>query len=109
MTYAQPSLFGDDQPDLFGAAHAPAKPAAYRVKPQHVINRFIEFDQTLSAAQFWPWDRFWTGEHRNRTWPYLVAKLREIDCPAEAAHWEAVMAAHAERLDAATVWPPEED
>lgn len=104
MNYVQPSLFGDDQPDLF--AQQPAKPEAYRVKPQHVLNRFIEFDGILTAATVWPWDSSKRAEVRGRTWPYLLAKLREIGCAAEATHWEAAMAAHAARLDAAT--PAEE-
>jgi hypothetical protein len=103
MSHLQPSLFGDDQPDLFGPA--PAQPQAYRVKPQHVINRFIEFDAQLRAAGVWPWDVWQRAQIRGRTWPYLLGKLREIGCEAEAAHWQAVMAAHAERLDALT--PPE--
>ena len=107
MNFVQPSLFGDDQPDLF--REAPAKSAAYRVKPQHVINRFIEFDRILGEADVWPWDEFYRAGVRNRTWPYLLNKLREIDCAAEAAHWEAVLAAHAARLDAATPHEPAED
>ena len=97
MNDAQPSLFGDDQPDLF--APQPAKPEAYRVKPQHVLNRFIEFDAILSPVAAWPWDEVKREEVQGRTWPYLLAKLREIGCEAEAAHWQAIMAAHAARLD----------
>jgi hypothetical protein len=104
MNCAQPNLFGDDQPDLFGPATAP-KPDAYRVKPQHVLNRFTEFDTLLAKATVWPWDAFHRIEMRERTWPYLLAKLREIGCAPEAAHWEAAMAAHVARLDAAT--PPD--
>lgn len=103
MNYVQPSLFGDDQPDLF--APQPAKPEAYRVKPQHVLNRFVEFDAILGAATVWPWDAMKLQEVRGRTWPYLFAKLREIGCDAEAVHWQSIMDAHAARLDAAT---PEE-
>lgn len=102
MNYAQPSLFGDDQPDLFGAAPSPG-PQAYRVKPQHVLNRFIEFDKALRSAETWPWDAERRADMRNRTWPYLAAKLREIGCVDEAAHWEATMTDHAERLDAAAL------
>ncbi len=104
MSHSQPDLFGDDQPGLFGSAPAPA---AYRVKPAHVINRFIDFDAQLRVAERWPWEAWRRGEIRARTWPYLLAKLREIGCEAEAAHWQQVMAAHAERLDALT--PPEPD
>lgn len=105
MSHLQPSLFGDDQPDLFGPA--PVQPQAYRVKPQHVINRFIEFDAELREAGVWPWDARRREEVRRRTWPYLLGKLREIGCEAEADHWQTVMAAHAGRLDALT--PPEPD
>jgi hypothetical protein len=103
MNFVQPSLFDDGLPDLSGNEQPKAQ--AYRVKPQHVINRFIEFDAMLREAAVWPWDAFRRTELRGRTWPYLLGKLREIGCDAEAAHWEAVMAAHAARLDAAT--PPE--
>lgn len=103
MTYAQPSLFGDSQPDLFGTQ--PVSPATNRANPQHVINRFIEFEAVLREAKVWPWDAFRTLEHRRRIWPYLLNKLREIGCTAEADQWEAVLAAHAERLDVST--PPE--
>jgi hypothetical protein len=108
MNYAQPNLFGDDQPDLFGPAAAP-KPDAYRVKPQHVVNRFVEFDALLSGAQLWPWDGARRAEIRGRTWPYLLSKLREIGCAEEASRWEAAMAAHAARLDAATPREAEAD
>ncbi|MCA3554718.1 hypothetical protein [Aestuariivirga sp.] len=104
MSYAQPNLFGEDQPDLFGPAAAP-KADAYRVKPRHVLNRFAEFDALLGRAEVWPWDAARRADMRERTWPYLLAKLREIGCAEEARQWEAIMAAHAARLDAAT--PPE--
>jgi hypothetical protein len=107
MPYAQPSLFGDEQPDLFGSAPPQPKPGAYRVKPAHVINRFVEFDALLREAAVWPWDAFHRAEITSRTWPYLIAKLREIGCEAEADHWQAAMAAHAARLDAATPSEPE--
>ena len=85
------------QPDLFGTARAPA----YRVKPEHVINRFIDFDAQLRVAAQWPWEAWRREDIQGRTWPYLLAKLREIGCEAEARHWQSVMAAHATRLDAA--------
>ena len=107
MNYAQPNLFGDDQPDLFGPAAAPPGREAYRVKPQHVVNRFREFDAALAGAEVWPWTALRLAEIRGRTWPYLLGKLREIGCDEEALHWEARMAAHAARLDAAT--PAETD
>lgn len=101
MTYAQPSLFGDDQPDLFGTAPV-AAPAAHRVNPQHVINRFVEFDRQLQAAATWPWDPWKREDIQSRTWPYLLSRLRETGCDGDADHWQAVLAAHAARLDAAT-------
>ena len=90
------------QQDLFGSAATP-QPGAYRVKAQHVLNRFTEFDAVLGQAEVWPWDALRRAEMRERTWPYLLAKLREIGCADEAAHWEAAMAAHVARLDAATL------
>ena len=49
MSFTQHSLFGDDQPDLFGAA--PAAQPAYQVKPEHIRNRFIEFMETMTGAE----------------------------------------------------------
>jgi hypothetical protein len=100
MSLAQPNLFGDDRSDLFGAP----KPAAYRVNPQHVINRFIEFEAQMKAATDWPWDEDEVATLRGRTWPYLLNKLIEVDCAAEAAKWKAIMEAEAARLDA--IGPP---
>jgi hypothetical protein len=99
MSFAQPSLFGDDQADLFGSTQP--KPAAYKVNPQHVINRFIEFDAKLKDADTWPWDDFWIETYRTRTWPYLFNKLIEIGHAEDAAKWKAVMDGHCARLDAA--------
>lgn len=97
MPFAQPNLFGDDQSDLFGAAPKPA----YCVNPQHVINRFIDFEAQMKAAQCWPWNEFWVGEYRSRIWPYLWNKLTEIGCDSEATKWKAVMEAECARMDAA--------
>jgi hypothetical protein len=95
MSFSQPNLFGDTQPDLFGKD---PKPAAYRVNPQHIRYRFIEFLEKMQAAETWPWD----GDHvetlRGRTWPYLFAKLPDA---AEAAEWKAKLEVEAARLDAA--------
>lgn len=98
MTFAQPSLFGDDQPDLFGASNP--KREVYRVNPQHVINRFIEFETLMKHATVWPWDDDHVETLKNRTWPYLYNKLREVDCGADADSWKSVMDAEAARLDA---------
>jgi hypothetical protein len=101
MTLAQPNLFGDHQSDLFGSKQP--KQAAYKVNPQHVINRFIDFDAKLKDVAVWPWDEFWVETYRTRTWPYLLNKLIEIGHAGDAAHWKAVMDAHCARLDAAQV------
>ena len=101
MTFAQPNLFGDDQQDLFGASTP--KREVYRVNPQHVINRFIEFEAMMKAAAAWPWDEDHVETLKNRTWPYLYNKLREVDCGADADRWKLVMDAEAARLDAAQV------
>jgi hypothetical protein len=99
MTFAQPNLFGDDQQDLFGAPQP--KREVFRVNPQHVINRFIEFEALMKAAAAWPWDEDHVETLKSRTWPYLYGKLRDVDCSAEADKWKAVMDAEAHRLDAA--------
>lgn len=97
MSFAQPNLFGEDQADLFGAP----KREVYRVNPQHVINRFIEFEAQMQAASTWPWDEDHVETLRGRTWPYLLNKLIEIGCADDAAKWKSVMENHAARLDAA--------
>ena len=99
MTFAQPNLFGDDQQDLFGT-NTPNR-EVYRVNPQHVINRFIEFEAQMKDAVTWPWDEDHVEILKNRTWPYLYNKLREVDCGADADKWKTVMDAEAARLDAA--------
>jgi hypothetical protein len=99
MTFAQPNLFGDDQQALFGEAQP--KREVFRVNPQHVINRFIEFEALMQAANIWPWDEDHVETLKNRTWPYLYNKLREVDCGADADRWKSVMDAEAARLDAA--------
>lgn len=85
------------QSDLFGAAPKPA----YRVNPQHVINRFIDFEAQMKAVATWPWDEDEVLRLKMRTWPYLYNKLIEVDCAADAAKWKAVMEAETARLDAA--------
>jgi hypothetical protein len=99
MSFAQPTLFGDDQQDLFGSKQP--KQEAYKVNPQHVINRFIDFDAQLKDVTTWPWDEFWIETYRTRTWPYLLNKLIEIGHSDDAAKWKAVMDGHCARLDAA--------
>ena len=96
MSYRQPSLFGDDQPDLFGKAepaNAPRLP-----DPRHVRNRFIDFLAQMRAAESWPWDEDQTGFYRETVWPQLYNKLADR---AEAAEWKAKLDAEAARLDAA--------
>ena len=101
MSFNQPNLFGDDQADLFAAAPRPAA----KINPQHVINRLMEFEAKMKAAETWPWNDFWVGEYKTRTWPYLVNKLIEIGEPEAAARWKAAIATEAARLDAAGAPP----
>jgi hypothetical protein len=95
MPFNQPNLFGEDQSDLFGAA---AKQPAHQVNPQHIRNRFIEFLAEMQAASTWPWDENHVETLRERTWPYLFAKMPDA---AEAADWKAKIEAEAKRLDLA--------
>ena len=95
MSYTQPNLFGDEQSDLFDAA-ASAQPA-YRVKPEHIRNRFIEFMDRMRGVAQWPWDEDERERYLTRTWPYLWAKFPD---PIEAAEWKAKMLMEAARLDA---------
>ncbi len=97
MSLSQPSLFGDDQSDLFG----PAPPPPYVPKPQHVRNRFIDFLAQLRQAEAWPWDESQMEIYRARVWPYLYERLPD---QAEAAEWKRKLDAEAARLDA--VGPP---
>jgi hypothetical protein len=96
MAFNQPSLFGEDQPDLFGDAK-PA-PKAYVPKPQHVRNRFIDFLAQMTAAETWPWDEHQVSFYRERVWPYLYERLPDVE---EAAEWRRKMEAEAARLDRA--------
>ena len=94
MSYAQPTLFGDDQSDLFEVGKP--SPAAHTVNPQHIRNRFIDFLAQMRAAQVWPWDEDHVEALRERTWPYLYAKMPD---QAEAADWKAQIEAEVARLD----------
>ena len=96
MSLSQPSLFGDDDPELFGAKSGAQKP--YVPKPQHVRNRFIDFLAQMTAAQTWPWDQHQVEFYRERVWPYLYERLPDA---AEAADWKRKLEAEAARLDAA--------
>ena len=96
MSLSQPSLFGDDDPELFGTKSGAHKP--YVPKPQHVRNRFIDFLAQMTAAQKWPWDENQVEFYRERVWPYLYARLPDA---AEAADWKRKLEAEAARLDAA--------
>lgn len=91
MSLSQPSLFGDDQPDLFGGA------PPYVPKPRHVRNRFIDFLAQMTAAEVWPWDENQVEFYRQRVWPYLYERLPD---QAEAAEWKRKLEAEAARLDA---------
>lgn len=83
------------QADLFGAA--PKQPT-HKVNPQHIRNRFIEFLAEMQAAENWPWDENHVETLRERTWPYLFAKMPD---QIESAEWKAKIEAEASRLDLA--------
>jgi hypothetical protein len=106
MSLSQPSLFGDDDPELFGAKSGAHKP--YVPKPQHVRNRFIDFLAQMTAAESWPWDQHQVEFYRERVWPYLYERLPDT---AEAADWKRKLEAEAARLDAArsAIGPPRRD
>ncbi len=94
MSFTQPSLFGDDQPDLFGKAKP--LPRVALPNPQHVRNRFIDFLARMRAAETWPWDENQTEFYREIVWPQLYTKLADRD---ESAEWKRQMDAEAARLD----------
>ena len=94
--FAQKDLFGAPQPDLFG--DDTPQPKAHQVNPQHVRNRFIDFLAQMTAAKTWPGDDDHVETLRERTWPYLYAKLPDA---AEAAEWKGKIEVEAARLDAA--------
>lgn len=94
MSFAQPNLFGDDQSDLFGKVKL--APAIHEVNPQHIRNRFIDFLAQMRSAQTWPWDENHVETLRERTWPYLYAKLPD---QLEAADWKAQIETEVTRLD----------
>ena len=96
MSFNQPSLFGDEQPDLFGGNSGAPKP--YAPKPQHVRNRFLDFLAEMTAAEMWPWDDNQVAFYRERVWPYLYERLPDA---VEAADWRCRIEAEAARLDAA--------
>ena len=94
MSFAQPNLFGDDQSDLFGKVKL--APTIHAVNPQHIRNRFIDFLAQMRSAQTWPWDENHVETLRERTWPYLYAKLPD---QLEAADWKAQIETEVTRLD----------
>lgn len=85
-----------NQPDLFGE-DAPAGPAPYQVKREHVLNRLVEMLADLKGAEAWPWDEVRIDLNRNYVWPHLFRLLPED----EAERWRADLEAEAARLDAA--------
>ena len=52
----------------------------------------------MKAAETWPWDEDHIETLRERTWPYLYAKLPDA---AEAKTWKTQIEAEVKRLDAA--------
>ncbi|MHA1544969.1 MAG: hypothetical protein ACTSUY_00910 [Alphaproteobacteria bacterium] len=95
-SWAEPNLFGSDQPDLFGNALAP-KP--FEPDPKHVRNSLKSLLSRMQAAQTWPWSDAMVRLHREQTFDYLCGLICD---PAEREDWEMRIAAQITRLDAAT-------
>lgn len=84
------------QTDLFGQA-APAGPAPYQVKPEHVTSRLEGFLTEMRAGSAWPWTPREMRRKREQLWPYLLGLLP----PQDAARWRAELETEAARVDAA--------
>jgi hypothetical protein len=94
MAFAQRKLHSSPQADLFGD-DAPAGPAPYQVKPEHVLNRLVEMLDEMRGAAAWPWDETRMELYRKIVWPRLLRLL-----PAdEADRWRSDLEAEADRLD----------
>lgn len=81
------------QADLFGTPAAPA----YVVPVSIAVNTLRKTLAQLSAAAVWPWDADMKTARMERGVPKLLAVL----APDKADRWRALIAAEADRLDAA--------
>lgn len=91
--HGQPDLFGEAQPDLFGAEPAPR--VVFRGDPDRVRGRLEAIMAEARAADVMPWSR--NGEALYRTIvPQMVLWLPD----EEATQWKLAFEAELERLAA---------
>ena len=92
-SFRQPDLFGDAQPDLFGAE--PTPPAVFTGDPERVRGRLRAIIATARAADVMPWSR-----NDLRTYRTIVPQMSLWLPEEEAAQWCADFEAELERLAA---------
>ncbi len=88
----QPDLFGDPQPDLFGAE--PPPPAVFRGDPDRVRGRLEAIVAEARAADVLPWDR-----NELRLYRTIVPQMVRWLPDDEAAQWRFAFEAELKRLD----------
>ena len=94
MRCDQPDLFGQAQPDLFGAS--PAEPTVYRGDPDRVRARVERIlTQAMGAASL-PWNR-----EELRVYRTIVPQMTLWLPDDEAAQWRLDFEAEVARLEAA--------
>ena len=91
--HSQPDLFGDVQPDLFGAE--PAAPVVFRGDPDRVRARLQAIVAEARAADVLPWNSNRLALYRTIV-PQMVLWLPD----GEAAQWRFDFEAELERLAA---------
>ncbi len=91
--FTQPNLFGDAQPDLFGAE--PVSSPVYRGDPDRVRGRLQAIVAEARAADVLPWDRNELRLYRTIV-PQMVLWLPDD----EAAQWQLDFEAELQRLAA---------
>ncbi len=94
-SWAEPNLFGADQPDMFGDLNVPE---AYVPRQEHVRNSLASLVEKMQQADVWPWSPSMVRLHREQTFDYLCALVSDED---ERTTWQARIAAEISRLDGA--------
>ena len=92
-SWAEPNLFGADQPDMFGS---PDVAKVYVPRPEHVRNSLVSLVENMQQADVWPWSASMVRLHREQTFDYLCALILDDD---ERREWQARIAAQITRLD----------
>jgi len=95
-SWAEPNLFGADQPDMFGNLNI-AK--AYVPKLEHVRNSLVSLLEKMEQAEVWPWPPSMVRLHREQTFDYLCALILD---EKERATWQTRITAQINRLDGNT-------